>query len=150
MIGINFRIENEYGSPLKKIFNQICINKYYWKIEFAETYNYTNEELDDNMFNKDILTGTEFENEVNIEIYYMIFLTALAFKNKEDIVQINNYNDFAKSKSELAFICSDNEYISIFCKDRSVLEQILNNCKNHNFENVEIITEENNTMFNFV
>lgn len=150
MIGINFKIKSEYGSPLRKIFNKVSTDKYYWKIEFSEVYKITNQELDYKIFYKDIMNGKEFENESNIEVYYMIFLTTLAFKNKEDIIQINDYSDFEKSKCEIAFICSDTEYISVFCKDKSILEQILNNCRDNNFEKIEIITDENDAIFSFI
>lgn len=149
MIGISFEIPNEYGNHLEKILHNICIDKYCWIIEYSEVLESKDNNLR-NMFDEDIMDGKEFKEEVNTADYYMIFLTAIAFKNKEDIVEVKNYNDYINSNAELAVICVDSSYVDIFSKNEDILEEILKSCKNNNYENIGIITEENNKIFNFV
>lgn len=150
MIGISFEIPNEYGNYLEKILHNIGIDKYFWTIEISEVYERKDNRLDRNMFDEYIMDGKEFKEEVSTADYYMIFLTAIAFKNKEDIVEIRNYNDYINSNAELSVICVDSSYVDIFSKNEDILEEILKNCKNNNYENIKIITEENNSIFNFV
>lgn len=96
------------------------------------------------------MTGKEFEVDVNTEIYYMIFLTAIAFENSDTIVDVNNYEDFVNSNAKIAFICTDTEYIDVLSKDESVLKQIINNCEHNKFIDVKIINEEKDVISNFV
>lgn len=150
MINVRFKIKNEYDNPLKKIFNNINIRNYYWKIEYSEVYDCNDEILGKNIFDQDIMTGKEFETDANTEIYYMIFLTAIAFDSRDTIVDVNNYADFVNSNAKIAFVCTDNVYIDVFSKDESVLKQIINNCEHNKFIDVEIINEEKDVISNFV
>jgi len=150
MISVRFKIKNEYDNPLKKIFKNININNYFWKIEYTEVYECNNGKLGKNIFAQEIMTGEEFEADTNTEKYYMIFLTAIAFENSKDVVEINNYADFVKSNAKIAFVCADTEYIDICSKDELILKQIINNCEDNGFMDVEIIDEEKNVISNFV
>ena len=150
MINVRFKIKNGQGNSLKKIFNNININNYNWNIEYSEVYECSDGTLGKNIFAQDVMTGKEFEKDVNTEIYYMIFLTAIAFENTDDIVYVNNYEDFIRSNAKIAFVCVDAQYIDICSKDESVLKQIIKNCKDNEFTNIEIINEEKDVISNFV
>jgi hypothetical protein len=150
MISIRFRIKNEYGNPLKKIFNNISINNYCWKIEFSEIYNVDKGNLSQKIFDKELMTGQEFQFDVNREVYYMIFLTAIAFENIENVVSVNNYLEFIQSKAKIAFVCTDNEYIEVYSKDELILKEMIKNCKENEFTDIEIINNEKDVMNKFI
>ena len=67
MIGISFRVKNEYGNPLKQIFENIRITEYFWKVIWSEVYRCTDTGLGSNLFDKDIMTSKEFQNDMSDE-----------------------------------------------------------------------------------
>lgn len=138
MIGINFKLKNEYNNFLHKIFNGININNYDWKIVEDEIiYKDIEGSINTTIFDNKIMCGDDF------------FKSIQAFIVDSHMSDIETYDDFANSTCEIALFCTDTVYIEVYCKNQKVLNEIISNCKKYNFEDLEILTEKTDNRINF-
>lgn len=59
--------------------------------------------------------------------------------------QVNTYEEFADSDCELVLLIADNSYVSIYCKNKKFIEKLYFNALQNDFEDVQFITDENDT-----
>ncbi|KAF1342305.1 hypothetical protein ABP1_3037 [Bacillus subtilis] len=59
--------------------------------------------------------------------------------------QVNTYEEFADSDCELVLLIADNSYVSIYCKNKNIIEKLYFNALQNDFEDVQFITDENDT-----
>ena len=64
------------------------------------------------------------------------------YSEHEDEV-IRNYTDYKKSKCTLILSVIDNIYVQVYSKDLTMLNQINKNLIDNDFQNVRVITEDN-------
>lgn len=144
-IGIKFKIINEYGDYLKKIFNNINNSNYIWKIEEDEIY--VSDTKNNNGFlfpqEKNILTNMEFIDIISQESYYVVFANIKLYKKIDDGIIINTYKDFLKSSCLLILLITDNEFVEIYSKNKDILEKIYDNAVENKFIDINYITENN-------
>lgn len=149
MIGLKFKIKNEYGSFLNKILNSINVLEYDWEIITDDTICPD----DTRLFNDNVyLNGEDFLNCIMKDCYYMIFVDLKAFPLNGVHVEIETLNDFLESDCQLILLCTDSEFIEIYCKNKETLDIIYNNCKDFKFTSVEYLSQEdasNNNMIAF-
>lgn len=133
--GIRFEVPNKRYPIIYIVLKNIEISKYSWFI--------VEEDVIDDFFKSKQYPGAEFEDIINDETCYAIFLNLQAYESENDFVEIKSYNDFLKSKCELIFLIDDNIYIAIYTKDKNKIEKIRQNAEKNNFKNIEYITDEN-------
>lgn len=139
---IKIETENKVGNILREILKDAKIQDYYYKIGFnneihMDLYNSKN---DYPLFEYDIIEGDELKEIVDNEElqYYLIFLDLFAFKNREEISEIENVEQLKKSKCEFFLIGWDVSYFLIGVQDEEILQIIKNNCKEMNYKFEEI------------
>ncbi len=123
------------------ILRNIDIRKYFWFL--------VQEDVIDDFFKSDRYQGIEFEDIINDETCYAIFLNLQAFPNQMDFTEIKNYEDFLKSKCELVLFINDNSYIDIYAKDNAMIEIVKKNAQENDFKNIRYITDENDKIRGF-
>ncbi|MNG14721.1 hypothetical protein D3C84_984960 [compost metagenome] len=75
--------------------------------------------------------------------YYVIFANLKAYPKGERIEDVLTYEAFLKSQCHLVLIVIDSSYLTVYCKDSKMLEDLYLNAINKGFEKVEYITDEN-------
>lgn len=149
--GISFEIPNQYGQYLKEIFEEIPIDTYFWQVNYEDIFKKTDDQgkLLDLFPNDSFLDGKKLKEIINEPEYYVIFLAMIASKKELDnIIYINNYNDFLDSDFEILIDIYDNSYVCIYCKDKSILKIFETNALKNNYKNISYITDENDK-YNF-
>lgn len=138
MIGLDFLIPNQWGNFLSKILDGVSIQNGIWKLAEEEILikegNY--------LFDKTIYNDEEFKQLINSNEYYIIFANIQLYSEHEDEV-IRNYIDYKKSKCTLILSVIDNIYVQVYSKDLTMLNQINKNLIDNDFQNVRVITEDN-------
>lgn len=144
MIGISFKLENEYNNFLFKIFDETGIDNLVWNISNNEIiYKDENLNFSSSIFNDNIIGGREFLKCIQREDYYLIYADIKAFKNESEITNILNYDDFINSCCEIAFLCTDTVNVELYCKNRTVLDNIIKNCRRFEFDEIQVLEKEN-------
>lgn len=150
MIGITFRLKNEYGNFLAKIFDNVEVDNFTWNIVDNEIiYKDENNHLNTSIFNENIMNGSSFLQCIKIEKYYLIYADIKAFYNKTQITNIETYDDFVNSDCEIALFCTDTVDIELYCKNKIILNKIIENCSRFEFNDFQILSEgkDNRTKF---
>ena len=144
--GISFKLPNEYGTFLGDILKPIDISSFSWRIGEVETYQIINNELCEALFpeDKEIIEGIALKKLLENNSYYVIFADLQAYP-KGKITEINTYEEFAESNCELVLLVVDSYYATIYCKDKAKLELLFKNAQDYAFEDVEYVTNENDT-----
>lgn len=144
--GVSFQIPNEYGNFLWRILQPVEIANYRWQTS-GESYFVVEGELDDEELFHDyeIVEGAVFEQQLKTNQYYTIFVELKAFPYGKMVNQVNTYEEFADSDCELVLLIADNSYVSIYCKNKNIIEKLYFNALQHDFEDVQFITGENDT-----
>lgn len=144
--GVSFQIPNEYGNFLWRILQLVEIANYRWQTS-GESYFVVEGELDDEELFHDyeIVEGAVFEQQLKTNQYYTIFVELKAFPYGKMVNQVNTYEEFADSDCELVLLIADNSYVSIYCKNKNIIEKLYFNALQHDFEDVQFITDENDT-----
>ena len=75
---------------------------------------------------------------------YIIFADLQAYP-KGKIAEISTYEESTKNDCELILLVVDSCYATIYCKDKDKLELLYKNARDCGFEDVEYITNENDT-----
>lgn len=144
--GISFEIPNEYGCLLGDALQPIDVKIYNWKIGDGESYKFLNGRLEEALFPEDqpILEGSELENLIEANEYYVIFANLQAFP-KGNISNIETYEGFTESDCELAVLIVDCIYATIYCKNQDTIELLHRNALVKGFKDIEYITDENDS-----
>nr|AAB41098.1 YncE [Bacillus subtilis] len=144
--GVSFQIPNEYGNFLWRILQPVEIANYRCQTS-GESYFVVEGELDDEELFHDyeIVEGAVFEQQLKTNQYYTIFVELKAFPYGKMVNQVNTYEEFADSDCELVLLIADNSYVSIYCKNKNIIEKLYFNALQHDFEDVQFITDENDT-----
>lgn len=143
--GLRFQIENKYQNFFADILEGIDIEKYSWYISENQVFTKTA----DFFFYKDEYTGTEFKKIIDKhqDDYYIVFVTVKA--GDKTNFEIQNYFDFIKSNYNFVIICSDSEFINIYCKNKKDIDILKVNAQNKKYSKIENITDENDLRVNF-
>lgn len=137
-----FHAKNEYDRYLFKIFANTDVGKYIWLLDVADTIDGKCSEAERSIFEQDMMSGELFRDCISKDKYYIISLNAKAYKGHIVHEQIHSPKDFCKSACEILLLCIDvTEYV-LLCKDAVLLEQIQQNCKRFDFENIKQLTVE--------
>ncbi|CAM4481294.1 MULTISPECIES: DUF2691 family protein [Bacillus] len=144
--GVSFQIPNEYGNFLWRILQPVEIANYRWQTS-GESYFVVEGELEDEELFHDyaIAEGAVFEQQLKTNQYYTIFVELKAFPYGKMVNQVNTYEEFADSDCELVLLIADNSYVSIYCKNKKIIEKLYFNALQNDFEDVQFITDENDT-----
>lgn len=140
MIGLKFKIKNEYNNFLDKILLNIDSNDYKWIVIESEVY--TQKGLD--LFDTDTYSNSEFKSLIKNHIHYTIFSNIQLYNKDDEVDPINNYDDFLKSKCILELFISDSNFVEIYTKNMKLLEILKNNAVSNEFETIELITSNEN------
>jgi len=140
MRGLTFQIENTYDIYLDKILKNIDDSSYLWKIDEDEVLSINSHDF----FEKDFYPNNEFKNKIS-QTNYLIFANIKLYKNKIDTYQINTYTDFMNSNCLMIILVTDNVFVDIYCKDKKILETIVQNLEQNQIPIIKIIDKENDT-----
>lgn len=150
MIGVTFKLKNEYSNFLFKIFDKVDIDNFIWYIADNEIiYKDKNNNLKTSIFNQDTMHGTNFLKCIEIEEYYLVYADIKAFNNRIQITNIDTYDDFVNSDCQIALFCTDTIYVELYCKSKIMLGEIIENCKKFGFDELQILTKENDNRTKF-
>lgn len=142
IIGLNFKIPNEYGNLLCDLLKPLPYNEYQWLINNDEIHLLNdNEFINQFLFNENLLTGVELYDLSKNNRYYMIFVTLMAFCNKESITPITNYKEFMDSDCQIFLTVNDCDDVIFLCKDNQLIFKMKNFAQSQNYEEIEYITE---------
>jgi hypothetical protein len=140
MIGLSFKVKNEYNNFLYKIFNSIDVQNYLWTI-VSDDVIFPEKDYNDGLFASEMLNGKEFLSAIAKDTYYMIFIDLKAFPADSKQTEIQSFKDFIDSDCQMILLCVDSEFIEFYCKNRSILKTVYDNCLKYEFEEVEWISE---------
>ena len=143
--GISFKVPNEYGHLLCKVLDKINIADYHWKITYDQVFKNNSHFL----FNDSEYDGKEFKDIIcSAKASYNAFLLSLqgALK-KEQNIEVKTYEEYLKSQVLIIMLVADSEWVDIYCKNNSIIEQIKQNAEHNKFDNIEYITDENDTRY---
>jgi hypothetical protein len=137
MIGLDITLSKKnYKNLIHKILNGIDLLNYKWYIYEDQILYDENGEIKQGIFNADVLSGEEFVKCISRRGYWFVFVDIKAYKIGNKSVVIETFKDFLSSDCELVILCIDSTYVSIYCKNRNILDIIYNNCANCEFEKV--------------
>lgn len=150
MIGITFKLKNEYNNFLFKIFYNIGIDNFTWSIIDNEIiYKDENNHLSTSIFDENTMNGLSFLKCIGMEKYYLVYADIKAFNNKTQITNIETYDDFVNSDCEIALFCTDTVDVELYCKSKIILNKIIENCARFGFNDLEILTKEKDNRTRF-
>jgi ribosomal protein S16 len=78
-------------------------------------------------------------------MYYIIFADLKAYPKGKMVSDIGTYEDFLNSDCQLVVLVVDCTYVTIYSKDKEMLEWLYYRAKVNKFENVQYITKENDS-----
>ncbi|MBB6448000.1 DUF2691 family protein [Bacillus benzoevorans] len=145
--GISFEIPNEYGSFLGEVLKPINITEFIWRIGGEESYFVEDDKLGEPLFLEEIheMDGLFLKGFLEDNTYYLIFADLKAHPKGKNPANIETYEEFLNSDCELVLLVVDSVYFTIYCKDRDKLESLYNNAKLKGFDDLQYITDENDT-----
>ena len=144
MIGLETRVKNVPNNYLYQIFSGIDLTKYIWEINEDYIMCCDGDVHRETLFDKDGIDGEEFLKCISRDGYYMLFADIKAFLMDGTRMAIKTYEDFLESDCQMIILCTDVTFIDFYCKDAAILEKVYKNCIDNNFEEVKIVTPENN------
>lgn len=136
MIGIKFKIKDEYNIFLDMILSHIGSDNFKWIIVESEVYTKNGLEL----FDKTIYSNDEFKKLVKSENYYTVFSNVQLYNAEDEVCEIGNYEEFLKSKCILVAFITDSSFVEIYAKDMELLKILKTNAITSNFFAIEPIT----------
>ena len=136
MIGITFKIKNEYNNFIAQILKDVDVEKYEWDIYPGEIFqrHYNNK-----FFSEEHISGEYFSECINRREYYLIFADFKAFPIGKEHIEIQTFAQYIKSKCDIVFLCVDSQFIEVFSKNESILQKVYENCKAMGAKNIEIV-----------
>ena len=145
MIGLDIMVKNAADNFLYKIFNGIDVSDYIWIIDADEILYTENDKHMQELFSSNVMSGEDFLKCISRENYYMIFADIKAYPIGSDCSCINTYEDYLKSDCQIILLCADSSFIDFYSKDIEIINKVNENCINYNFEQVNPVTEQNDT-----
>ena len=140
MVGLDFKIKNEYGDYLCKILHSVNVFKYNWEI-FSDDIICDGKD-GSGLFNAYVIEGNDFFSKISKNKYYLIFADLKALPTNGTRKNITSFSDFWESDYEIVLLCSDSEFIEFYCKDEDIIEVVIKNCKKNNFDSLKILSIE--------
>lgn len=137
MIGIQFEITNEYGSPLEKILCNIHTEKYKWLMPCEEVF-----DAEGNFFFEEDLYNNLMFRELIKKRYYIVHLMLLGNQINKDFIHIDNYDDYISSSCEILISIIDSTKVRIFCKNETILKTIAENAKKNMYNHIGYIYQK--------
>ena len=141
MIGLEFKVKNEYNNFLFKILNSIDVQQHIWMI-ITDDIIFPKGGNNDGIFDSDIVEGQIFLNCIAKDEYYMIFVDLKAFPVCGKQIEIKSFKDFMDSDCQMILLCVDSEHIEFYSKDEAILKTVFENCLKYGFESVKHISEK--------
>lgn len=146
MIGVSFQLRYDSGSFLSEIFSLIDVHKFIWSIGDNEIiYRDENGHLSTSIFDNELMTGSEFLRSIEKKKYYLVYADIKAFTHREQIRPIETYDDFVQSDCEIALLCTDTVYVEVYCKNESLMNTIIDNCRRFGFSNLQVLSRAENS-----
>lgn len=145
MIGIRFKIPNEYNCFLKQILENINTQNSVWNIKTDDIIKSDGTYL----FAKESYKDKEFKSIIGNNNYYLIFVDIECYPNY-NFTNIYNYQDFINSDCYLLIIIVDNIFVDIYAKSKEIINKLKENAIKHNFNDIKIISDlqdKRNTFF---
>ncbi|WP_042475624.1 DUF2691 family protein [Bacillus ndiopicus] len=145
-IGITFLIPNQWGRFLYDLLKPINLSAFHWQIGAGESYIMKDGDIGGELYPNEMssIEGNKLKARIETNTYYVIFADLKAFPTLQ-MRTIKTYEDFVKSDCELALIIVDCSYVSIYCKQQTMLETLYNHALYCGYENVQYVTEDNDT-----
>ncbi|MDM5155188.1 DUF2691 family protein [Bacillus sp. DX1.1] len=139
--GISFMIPNEYGMYLSQILQPVDLKDFLISIETVEIYDGKQEHL----FPKEnyVIEGTKVHKIINEQQYYIVFTDFKIYPKHGGITEIETYEEFLHSDCELILLIAECEYVTLYCKDKNMLNQLYENAIKQHFTDVEYVTDLN-------
>lgn len=147
--GISFEIPNNYDNYLFQILGKTGVEKFVWNLVeddiHRKDYNVHDKNDHEFLFVDDEieLDGAKLKNRIKESKYLSLFVNLQAFHHKNKVEIIETYDSFLKSDCQLILLVTDCIYVNVYVKSSVILEQIKQNAKKRNFQNIQYITHEN-------
>ncbi|MCR8632010.1 DUF2691 family protein [Paenibacillus radicis (ex Xue et al. 2023)] len=143
--GICFEIPNEYGSFLGEMLEPFDVTAFNWYIGDEESYFVDDNTLGESLFPEEIngMDGLLFKGIVENNKYYVIFANLKAYPKDKNVIDIGTYEDFLISDCQLVLLVVDCAYVTIYCKNKDILECLYQNAIRNGYDDVQFITDEN-------
>ena len=143
--GISFEIPNEYGSFLGDILKPFETASFNWYIGGEESYFVNDGTLGELLLPEEVygMDGVIFKGIIENNEYYLIFANVKAYPKEKNVIDIKTYEEFLNSDCQLVLLNVDSTYVTIYCKDKDILESLYHNAKLNSYENVQFVTDEN-------
>ena len=145
MIGIRFKIPNEYNCFLKQILENMNTQNGVWFIKTDDIIKSDGAYL----FAKESYIDKEFKSIIGDNNYYLIFADIECYLN-HNFTNIYNYQDFLNSDCYLLIIIVDNVFVDIYAKSKDIINKLKENAMKYNFSDIKIISDlkdKRNTFF---
>ncbi|MGF9891029.1 DUF2691 family protein [Priestia megaterium] len=144
--GITFEIPNAYGNYLLDILEPLSALELFWSIEEQEIYTVQGDSLSDTLLfpNNTTIENKPFWKALEENEYYIIFSDLKAYSTSS-IGMVNTYSDFLQSNCQMVLLIADCTIVTIYCKNPHLLEALYNQVVAKAFNNIEFITNENDT-----
>ncbi|QMV41316.1 DUF2691 family protein [Cohnella cholangitidis] len=145
--GIQLEIPNEWGSHLGEVLEPFKISHFDWYIGGEETYQDIEGGKVEPLFHGEIygMKGQDLSDILKSNLYYIIFANLKAYPQGVSIKDVLTYEEFLNSQCHLVVLVVDSSYVTIYCKDIVMLNHLYQNAIEKGFENVEYVTNENDT-----
>lgn len=143
--GLSFEIPNEYGSFLGEILKPFDMTAFNWYIGGEESYFLHDGTLGEPLFPEEVygMDGVLLKGILEKTEYYVIFANLKAFPKEKNVIDIDTYESFLNSDCQFVLLVVDSIYVTVYCKDRDIIENLYHNAKINGYDNVQFITEEN-------
>ena len=143
--GISFEIPNAYGSYLGEILEPFNMTAFNWYIGGEESYFVDDDTLGEPLFPKEIygIDGLLLKTTLEDNKYYVIFANLKAYPKEQNVIDVRTYEDFLNSDCQLALLVVDCAYVTIYCKDKDILEGLYQNAVRHGYDDIKFVTDEN-------
>jgi Protein of unknown function (DUF2691) len=142
--GISFEIPNEYGRFLGDILLPFDTSQYNWYVGGEESYLIKDNNME-NLFPGQIqcMDGKTLKDIIENNEYYLIFQDLKAYPKEKSFINISTYEEFLSSDCQLVLLVIDSSYITIYCKDKEILEELYLNARSQRYINLEYVTDKN-------
>lgn len=147
MRGVSFKVPLKKLDLLQSILNGIDLEALNWYVikNQTEVWEYPN---DSAYFENAYYNGDDFSSIIKSP-HYIIFLKLQAYlRISNRFKDIHTYEDFLSSDCLLLLLIYDCEYVEIYLKDAKTVNRIIENAKEARFEEITIITDENDARTN--
>ncbi|MGM9968036.1 MAG: DUF2691 family protein [Rummeliibacillus sp.] len=147
--GILFEIPNTYGFYLRDIIQMIDMQNVLWRAMDVESYFTCNNDLGEPLFETNMILSNEQLLDHLKKEHYTIFVDLKAFPRNSTPTEISSYEEFTSSQCEVVLLIIDSCYVSLYMKDRKKLQEMYEEVIGR-FENVEYITDDNDSRYSLI